>query len=906
MSPKQASTMALLTALLLSGIPTSGLGQALFQATNEATRPAEEDPPPADEDPRVYRALATRATPGTPAIDARLDDPEWELAQAFSDFVQRDPEEGEPATERTVFRVLYDDQAIYVGIRAYDSEPDKIVGRLTRRDQFSESDWLVVSIDSYYDRRTAFEFRVNPAGVERDQYRYDDTNSDVSWDAVWNVATRVDQEGWVAEFRIPYSQLRFSPAPDHVWGFNVERVIQRKNETAQWKPIPKDGSGWVSEYGELTGIEGINPPRRLEVLPYIAGAQFQTQVDRDDPFRDGSDFNGSVGADVKLGVTNNLTLDVSLNPDFGEVEADPSVVNLGVFETFFQEKRPFFIEGSNIYQFSIQSHNGSSQKLFHSRRIGRAPRGSPDNRGGFVDAPDKTTILAAAKLTGKTADGWSVGVLESITAEETAAISDSIGLRHREVVEPLTNYAVGRVQRDFREGRSALGVMATAVNREITAPLDFLRSAAYAGGLDARHRFAGDNWELRGKLIGSYITGSTEAIEDAQRSSARFFQRPDADHLSFDPDRTSLTGSAGALALEKIGGEHWRGNANIEWVSPGFEVNDLGFQREADVIRHNLWVGYREQQPGKIFRRYYLNYNLWNRLTFGNERTATGTNINGSFTLLNYWGGWGGIGRWFPALSPRFLRGGPAFKSPGGLEYWYGINTDNRKSVWLEAGGWGFSDDERSGGGGVWAFIVAQPVDNARLTLGPEYSWNHDDWQFVTTQESEFGTHYVTGVLSQNTIYLTTRLDWTFRPNLSLQLYAQPFISSGDYREFREVVAPRADAYDDRFETYGDDRLSFEPADDLDEWGTYNVDQDADGTDDFSFGDPNFNFKQFNLNLVLRWEYMAGSTMFLVWSQNKTRTDPTGQFRPASDFGDLFGVDGENTFRFKVNYYLNP
>ncbi len=886
---------ALLIALLLGSSP----------ALAEGSRDPEKKPPP-DPDPGAYRALASRATPGTPKIDGRLDDPEWELAQEFSDFVQRDPDEGDPATERTVFRVLYDDGSIYVGIRAYDREPGKIVGRLTRRDQYSESDWLIVSIDSYNDRRTAFDFRVNPAGVERDVYRFDDTNSDDSWDAVWDVATSVDEEGWVAEFRIPYSQLRFSEAPEQVWGFNITRIIQRKNETVQWKPIPRESSGWVSEYGELGGIEGIHPPRRLEVLPYVSGFGAMTEPVPGDPFQTGSELMGRVGGDLRYGVTPNMTLDLTVNPDFGEVEADPSVVNLGVFEVFFEERRPFFIEGANIFNFPLGPSSGGSEKLFHSRRIGRAPRGAADARGGFVDQPDKTQILGAAKLSGKSASGWSIGVLDAVTGNARATVIDSEGFRHRDIVEPATNYAVVRLQRDYRGGMSALGGMFTAVNRDVPLSMSFLRSSAYSAGVDWRSRFWNGNFELKAKLLGSRIAGSTEAIESAQTASARFFQRPDARHLTFDPTRTSLVGSAGGLAFSKIGGEHWRGNVNVGWVSPGFEVNDLGFQREADVIRNNLWVGYRELQPGKVFRSYNLNYNAWNRYTFGGERTNTGMNVNGNFRLLSYWRGWAGVERWIGALNTRVLRGGPAMKGPGGFSGWYGFGSDNRKAVSFSAGGWMFKDDERSSGGGIWTDVNLKLVDNLRLLLGPSYSWNYDDWQYVTTADALNSNQYVTGAIDQKTLSLTTRLDWTFRPNLGIQLYAEPFVSAGDYATFSDVTAPRAAEYDDRFEVYGPDRLSFEAPAEPGDAGTYHVDQNGDGTNDFSFGDPNFNFKQFNLNVVLRWEYMSGSTFFLVWSQNKTRFDPTGEFNPGRDFGDLFNATGVNVFRFKINYYLNP
>ncbi len=889
--------------------PRTALLAALLLALVASPAPASEEGAPkkkSDPDPEPYRALASRATPGTPEIDGKLAEAVWALAEPLIGFVQRDPAEGEPATERTQAWVLYDDGSLYIGVRAYDSEPDKIIGELTRRDSYSASDWIVISIDSYYDRRTAFEFSVNPVGVERDTYRYDDINLDDSWNAVWDVATTIDDEGWVAEFRIPFSQLRFSQAPEQTWGFNIERVIQRKAETVQWKPIPKDASGWVSEYGELVGISGIQPPRRLEVLPYAVATQGFTIADPDNPFQTGRDFQGSVGADLRYGLTNSLTLNLTLNPDFGQVEADPSVVNLSAFETFFAEKRPFFLESANIFQFSLGGGGHGMEQLFYSRRIGRRPQGSADARGGYVDHPDNTTIVAAAKLSGKSASGWSVGVLDAVTAQEKAVIIDGDGNRHEDVVEPLTNYGVARLQKDFNDGASAIGAIFTATNRQLPGAMRDLRGSAYAGGIDARHRLWGGNWELRGQLLASYVKGSQLATDETQTSSARYFQRPDADHLDYDPTRTSLRGTSGSFSFGKIGGHHWRGSLSSSWISPGFEVNDVGFQRQADVWRNSAWIQYRENDPGKIFRRYSINWNAWNWQTFGGERTATGTNINGSFTLLNYWGGFGGINRQFEATSTNVLRGGPSMLAPGSWNWWAGFYSDNRKPITMEVGTFQWMDDERSSSRGGFAFVSWRPRANLRLTFGPEYNKTHDDWAWVTSAEALSSTRYVMGVLDQQTIYLTTRLDWTFTPNLSLQLYAQPFVSAGDYTALSEVVDPHAGSYDDRFEAYGEDRLSYEPSTDPNAPGTYYVDLNRDGESDFSFDDPNFNFKQFRSTVVLRWEYVAGSTLFFVWSSSKTKYDYTGEFNPLDDLDALRKTEGENYFSIKVNYYLNP
>jgi hypothetical protein len=886
------SRMALLAALIvLVGSPA--------RATEE------KDKKKAEPDPEPYRALASRASPGTPEIDGKLDDAAWALAEPLTGFTQRDPEEGQPASERTIAWVLYDDGHLYVGIRAYDSDPTKIVGQLTRRDQYSPSDWLTVSIDSYHDRRTAFSFSVNPAGTKRDQYLYDDTNSDISWNAVWDASSSVDEEGWIAEFRIPYSQLRFSQAPEQVWGFNVQREIQRKNETVQWKPIAKDASGWVSEFGDLAGIDGIVPPRRLEVLPYVVAQQWVTPAQPGNPFENGTKFFGTFGGDVRFGLTNSLTLNVTVNPDFGQVEADPSVVNLSAFETFFSERRPFFLEGANIFNYSLSGGHGS-EGLFYSRRIGRRPQGVADPRGGFVEYPLNTTIMAAAKLSGKTSNGWTIGVLDAVTGEEKATVIGADAVRHQDIVEPLTNYGLARVQKDFNGGQSAVGGIFTSVNRRLPIELSYLRSHAYAGGLDGRHRFWDGNWEVRGQVLASHVQGSPLAIAGTQLNSARYFQRPDAEHLTFDETRTSLTGTSGSFRFAKIGGGHWRGSVNSTWVSPGFETNDLGFLRQADTWRNSAWVGYREFEPGKVLRRYNLNVNAWTFLTFGGERWATGGNVNGSFTLLNYWGGFGGINHETSALSTRALRGGPAMIYPAGTNWWAGIFSDDRKKVVFELGTSQWRDVIRSSMSNYFANVVWRPAANFRLTLGPDFSRRHDDWQFVTIGEALGATQYITGVMEQNTVAVTTRFEWTFTPNISVQLYAQPFVSAGKYSSFGAVVDPKAAEYEDRFDRFGADRLRYEAATALGSPGTYHVDLNADGSEDMSFADPNFTVRELRSTLVFRWEYSAGSTIFFVWSMNRSDFNFSGRFDPVDDVVSLRTLPGDNIFSIKVNYYLTP
>ncbi len=594
--------------------------------------------------PPVLRAV--RVSGHEIRIDGRAVEAPWLSAPVATDFVQFEPAEGEAATERTEARVLYGDEALYVAIRAYDRDPSGIVGQLTRRDQNSYSDQVGVVVDSYFDRRTAFHFAVNPVGVKQDIYRYDDTGEDDGWDAVWEVATTTDEEGWTAEFRIPYSQLRFRDADVQTWGINFVREIARRDETDVWAPTSRKDAGVVSRFGELRGLENLRAPRRLEIVPYTVGRVQRAPGDADNPFFRRSERFGTVGADLKYGLTSDLTLDVTLNPDFGQVEADPAQVNLTAFETFYPERRPFFLEGSSIFRFGLSPGDGdnANESLFYSRRIGRAPQGDPDDRGGWVDKDPQTTILGAAKLSGKTASGWSIGALQAVTSEETARIAPATGSQFDEAVEPLTSYGMVRVQRDFRAGRSAIGLVATSVNRDqqVADALE-LRRDAYTGGVDFRHRFGGERFEVSGYMIGSHVAGSAAAIDAAQRSSVRYYQRPDAGYLAYDPTETSLDGGSAFLAIAKIGGSAWRYSTGVVTRSPGFEVNDIGYQRDADNTMSWVWVGYQRTTPTGPFRRYNLNVNGWGAWNYGGDRTGFGGNVNGSFQLKNFWNGYAGV-----------------------------------------------------------------------------------------------------------------------------------------------------------------------------------------------------------------------------------------------------------------------
>ncbi len=842
---------------------------------------------------------AVRVQGAAPVIDGQLGEEAWKTAPVATDFVQMEPEEGRPASERTEVRVLYGDEALFIAFRAFDSAPDSIAGQLTRRDQDSYSDAVHVLIDSYFDRRTAFHFGVNPRGVKLDLYRFDDTGEDSNWDAVWDAAARIDDRGWTAEMRIPYSQLRFGNQENQTWGINFAREIARRNETSTWSPTRQSDAAVVSRFGEIQGISGLGSPSRMELRPFSLARIDRAPREPGNPFFQRTDLFASVGMDLKYGVTNDLTLDVTVNPDFGQVEADPAQVNLTAFETFYPEQRPFFIEGAGIYNFGIGVGDGDlgSESLFYSRRIGRPPQGWADPQGGFTDTPDLTTILGAWKLSGKTRKGWSVGLLHALTGRETARVATGAGARLEDPVEPFTNYGVARLQKDFRDGRSALGFIGTATNRdkEVADEL-LLRSGAWAGGFDFRHRFgADDRFQVSGYLLGSHVRGSQDAMALTQRSPSRYYQRPDADHTDYDPALTSLNGWAGKLGVDKIGGGYWTWGTIGTVKSPGFEPNDLGYQREADLILHVVYGGYNHYNPGPRLRRWSVNASEWQGWTFGGEHVSLGANLNGSFTLPNYWGGYGGVNREFGSYSDGFLRGGPLVRRVPATNGWVGFFSDGRRAVqanWTT--NWSRAPESDSWSANTSLELRWRPSGRATLRTGTFFSRQVDDAQWV--QRVDTGEpHYVFGRMDQKTLGLTGRVDFTFLPDLTLQIYAQPFVSAGRYTDFKQVADPRARRYEDRFHllaasTGGDGYLA---------------DLDGDGTQE-GFPDPDFNVRQFRSTTVLRWEYRPGSLLYLVWSQGRDHFVPDGHLRLGDSMGDLFGAEGENVLMLKVSYWITP
>ncbi|MEM9663692.1 MAG: DUF5916 domain-containing protein, partial [Bacteroidota bacterium] len=776
-----------------------------------------------------------------PSVDGRLDDAAWTQVPWSGDYIEWSPEENTPPTEQTKLKIVYDMNNLYVAFRCYDRDPAGIVRRLSRRDVF-DGDWVEINIDSNRDLRTAFSFTITAAGVQGEEFITDNGNVwDPTWNPIWYAKTQVDEEGWTAEIRIPFSQLRFGDAPAQVWGIQSTRRYFRNEERSLWQRTPLDAPGWVSEFGELHGLTNLRPQRHWEVQPYTVSSLDRYAAEPGNPFRDGRDAQLGVGLDAKIGLTSDLMLDLTINPDFGQVEADPSAIALDGFQIFFPEQRPFFIESKDIFDYKFSASQAANtfgfDNLFYSRRIGRAPQGYPAAPvGAFVQQPDLTTILGAAKFSGKTADGWSIGVLNSTTAAEEARIDTPDG-RLTERVEPLTNYVVGRVQKDLNNRNTFVGGLVTATHRQLTEGLGFLHEAAYTGGVDAKHQWKNRTWYLGGNVVWSHVQGSPEAITATQRAQRRLFQRVDAQHVAVDTARTSLTGLGGHVQVGKAAGR-WRFESGVTWRSPELELNDVGFQLRADDLRPYAWVGYRTIKPLQRVRRYAVNYQHLAAFDFAGALNEVTLNVNGWVNLNSNWWINGGVTYTPVQYSTFALRGGPRLRQAPSVSYRQGVISDSRRALRLtvnHSGAWGaeqaFRTHEVSG------TLTYQPTNALQVSVTPTYTYNYDQLQFVANVDVGDAVRYLNATLDQQTVSLPLRIDYILRPNLSLQYWGQPFISRGRYRRFKHITDATARRLDDRYTAYTDDQLAL--AD-----GVYGLDEDRDGVAEARFGRPDFAFVQ--------------------------------------------------------------
>ncbi len=851
---------------------------------------------------QVVRAAAA------PAIDGRLDDEVWQAAVPVADFTQRDPDEGKPATQRTELRIAYDAAALYLGVRLHDSEPGRIARQLSRRDQNAEADWFAILLDPHHDHLTGAMFRVTAAGVQGDSIIFNDTSDDDSWDAVWTSAVTIDEGGWTVEMRIPWSQLRFPAAERHTFGINAVRHIQRRNEQVWLVHVPKTESGMASRMGHATGFEGLAPRRTLEILPYVVSrAEFVAPAGPGDPFNDGARLFGGTGLDLKYGLSSSLTIDGAINPDFGQVEVDPAVVNLTAFETFFEEKRPFFIEGANIFSNfgrggsnNFWGFNRSEPILFYSRRIGRSPQGAAD--GDFVSRPAASTILGAAKLTGKTRNGWTVGLLDAITERERAQTVTG-GRGSRVAVEPLTNYFVARVQREVGR-RGAVGVLATAVNRDLeTAALqDLLPGSAYVLGADG-HLFLDSkrDWVVTGRIAGSRLNGNSAALSRLQLAPQRYYARPDAHHLEFDPGRTVLGGWTGSVNVNRNSGIHGF-NGALWGVSPGFDSSDGGFSFNGDRAGGHAVYTWNNPKVTRFARERWFSVAKWYSWNFAREVQGDGYHAFGRLQFRNYWSAFGGGFLRRASQDDRATRGGPSMRPPAAGGGFFSVASDGRKRLSLD-----FDAEVVAGGEGGSSLSGRvsgryRPAASLEISIGPGFSRERVGAQYVGTfldpaAVRTFGSRYVFAQLDQKEFSLQTRVNFVLSPKLSLQLYMQPLVSAGDYESFKELAGPRTYTFN-RFGVDGGS-LSYDVA------GRQYTVTPSDGGSPFAFGNPDFNFKSLRVNAIFRWEWRQGSAMYLVWTEAREDFAHPGQFTLRRDVGRIFRAAADDVLMFKIAYWLS-
>ncbi|MDF1562703.1 MAG: DUF5916 domain-containing protein [Deltaproteobacteria bacterium] len=883
--PLARSTLLGLALLLLGGLPSL---------------PARAGAEPA---PRVRKQLpARRLAPGARSkIDGRLDEAHWQAATFVDDFLQKEPEEGAPPSDRTEVALLYDDQALYIGARLHASDPAATRALLTRRDDTSGAERFIVSLDTFLNRRTAYSFAVTAAGVRADWIHTEDSEwaRDASYDPVWEADAVLTDWGWSCEMRIPFSQLRFNQnggGEALTFGVNFNRYLPNTNEDVFWIPVPKKAKGWSSYFGDLTGLAEVKTPRHIELLPYLAAdLRHLTPAARDplDPFGQANLPGGRLGLDAKIGLGPDLTLDATVLPDFGQVEADPAEVNLSDFETFFSEKRPFFVEGNGLL-------SGNGPQYFYSRRIGAPPSVYPD--ADYVDLPRASRILGAAKVTGRTEGGLSGGLLLASTAREHADTHDlATGQGGREAVEPFTGFGVLRLQQQVGEDDSTVGVSLTGLQRALRpgeALAEQLPDRAFTGGGDFSLRLGGGDYELSGHAGGSHVHGSEAAIRDLQRSSARYYQRPDQGHVSVDPGRRSLEGYALASSLEKVEGEHWLWSADLAATSPGFELNDLGFLSRADEVRASAWVQRRDLEPGGPVHRWNLNAWSMARWNYGGVLTGAQGEIFGSLTLKSYWGANFFVSGWLPAQDDRATRGGPLLRTSEGFSAGGGVYSPGTRKQTANL----FVHTGATAEGGRWfgsdLSLSAQLGSRVRLSFTPRFNRSYVTWQYVDTLDGgpggaldTYGRRYFFARGLRSTLAFPLRLQIGLTPDLHLELYAELYTTSGRYDDYGRLL----DGHTGEVRWSGGEQLARED-------GYVGLEDEGERV---WLSDYDFHYSSLRSNLVLRWEFLPGSTLYLVWQQDRSWSDALP--RPLlQGVAEGFTGAGQHVLAMKLAYWFAP
>jgi hypothetical protein len=845
-------------------------------------------------DSTSMRSYTATRTNNPPVINGLLDDDCWKNTGNWAgSFTQQQPDEGLAATEQTLTKILYDDHNVYVAIQALDSDPEKINRWLAPRDQI-KGDAVCVILDSYNDRRTGFAFALTAGGTKADFLVFNSENDDYTWNAVWDGKVSVDNSGWAAEFRIPLSQLRYSgTAGEQEWGVNVIRSIDRKGEMTHLYLIPRSNKGFVASLGRLTGIQGLPHSRRIEISPYASLKYQLSEKEEGNPYAKGTDLGYGAGVDGKVGLASNFTLDFTINPDFGQVEADPSTINLTAFETYYEEKRPFFLEGKNIF-------SQLGEALFYSRRIGARPLYYPDNEGDntYIDMPKETNIISAVKVSGKSKNGLSVGVLNSLTAKNSAKITED-NREFSKTVQPFSSYSVARLQQDFRKGNTVVGGMFTSTNRNLNEDhLQGLTRNAYTGSVDFEQYIRNRMFYIKGAVKYSMIEGTKEAITNIQRSPVHNYQREDASYLQVDSSKTSLSGTSGTFIIGKRGDNaKWISEHYLWWASPGFAPNDIGYLEQADYIMQRGWIGYVQNSPTGIFRSYNIipwYRNLWN---FGNVHTFGIFGIESTMEFVNKWylyacGFYENVN-----VSTNMLRGGPAVRLNPRWGTDMSFGTDQSKKLWFK-GYHGTMLSEKRYAHFAWFETNYRPIPNLGLSAVLDYTYKRLDLEYASAPEFGDGKKaYVLSGLKQNILGLTLRMDYSITPDLSLQFYGNPFISSGKYSNFKRAMNTMDKIYDNRFRP-------------LDNHIIYNADEnsysvsEANG-DKYSFDNPDFSFREFRFNLVARWEYRPNSILYLVWGQERSGRENDFIQSVSQNTRALFNYYPGNVFMIKLNYWFS-
>jgi hypothetical protein len=842
--------------------------------------------------PRIYDA--TRLITKPPVIDGRLDDEAWTQGEWSGRYTQQMPAEGAPPTEQTELKVLYDDKHLYYAIRAYD-DPSKIHFYPGRRDDFGDYavDVVGICLDTYNDKRTGFEFDLTASGGKIDLILGNgEMEWDTTWDAVWDGKVAHDEKGWTAEFRIPLNQLRYSKDREQVWGMHAWRWLTRNKEESQWQLIPRQNTGRMYQLGELHGIRDLPPSRHVELLPHVVGKAAKGPSSPGD----GTDGSGTIGLDAKVGLTTNFTLDATVNPDFGQVEADPSVLNLTAYETFYEEKRPFFLEGRRILKFDTEDED----QLFYSRRVGQPPSlvlEAPE--GGTARSPESTTILGAVKVTGKTNGGLSVAVLQAFTQKEHGEVTGVDGSSRR-TVEPAGSYTAARVQKDFRKGNTILGGMITSTHRWISDPaLEFLPTQAWSGGVDFVQYFDDRFWVLDTKIVGSRVEGDRTAMQALQTDPVHYYQRPDATHLGVDENATSLGGHGGSVRFGTSGKGRFRATSHFHWYSPGLDLNDVGYLRQADLKANQVFLGWSESKPKGIFREYSFQGSREDHWDFGNLHTRSTTGADLSATFENKWGAAGHVSR-SALVDTRALFGGPALRSS---DLWVAsarVSSDNSRKAY---GGvkferaWTLEGDSRSNDLSVEASI--RPSGRLTFSATGQFLRLEDDLQYVGTVDTTGGTRWMLGRNDEHLWNLTLRVNLAITPDLTLTYYGSPFIASSRFTDIRKATDTLSPVYEDRFYRYGPGEIAYS------EEGNEYVIREAGGPV-FTLPNPDFSVREFRSNLVARWEYKPGSALYVVWQQGRNGYDSYWDHSFHDNWSRLWNAPPDNVFLVKLSYWFSP